>query len=98
MFFRTRIPPEMQGRVYSARNSMQFFTIPVGFFLGGLLVDSVFEPFMAVQSADSIFVRIFGSEKGSGAAFLFFVIGIAGVLVCLIFRRNKHIRELDLKD
>ncbi|MCH5349531.1 MAG: MFS transporter [Oscillospiraceae bacterium] len=98
VIFRTRIPPEMQGRVYSARNTMQFFTIPVGFFLGGLLVDNVFEPFMAAQSVDSIFVRIFGSEKGSGAAFLFFVIGIAGVLVCLIFRRNKHIRGLDTKD
>ena len=75
--------------------SMQFFTIPLGFFLGGLLVDKVFEPFMAWQSVDSIFVRIFGSGKGSGAAFLFFVIGIAGVLVCLIFRRNKHILGLE---
>ena len=98
VIFRTKIPTEMQGRVYSARNSMQFFTIPLGFFLGGLLVDKVFEPFMADQSAESIFVRIFGSEKGSGAAFLFFVIGIAGVLVCLIFRRNKHIRGLETKE
>ena len=77
---------------------MQFFTIPVGFFLGGLLVDKVFEPFMANQSGESIFVRIFGSEKGSGAAFLFVGIGIAGVLVCLIFRRNKHIRGLETKE
>lgn len=98
VIFRTKIPAEMQGRVYSARNSMQFFTIPMGFFLGGLLVDKVFEPFMAEQPAESIFVRIFGSEKGSGAAFLFFVIGIAGVLVCLIFRRNKHILGLEIKE
>ena len=26
--FRTHIPVEMQGRVYSARNTLQFFTIP----------------------------------------------------------------------
>lgn len=91
--FRTKIPAQMQGRVYSARNALQFFTIPVGYFLGGFLVDQVFEPFMAGVSADTVFARLFGTGKGSGAAFLFLVIGFAGVAVCLIFRRNKHIRE-----
>ena len=44
VLFRTKIPIEMQGRVYSARNTLQFFTIPVGYFCGGILVDRVFEP------------------------------------------------------
>lgn len=87
VIFRSEIPTEMQGRVYSARNTLQFFTIPMGFFLGGILVDKVFEPLMAKLSADSLAVTVFGSEKGSGAALLFFVIGFAGVAVCLIFRR-----------
>lgn len=91
--FRTKIPAQMQGRVYSARNALQFFTIPIGYFLGGFLVDQVFEPFMAGVSADTVFAHLFGTGKGSGAAFLFLVIGFAGVAVCLIFRRNKHIRE-----
>lgn len=30
VLFRTRIPVEMQGRVYAARNSLQFFTIRLG--------------------------------------------------------------------
>lgn len=87
VIFRSGIPPEMQGRVYSARNTLQFFTIPAGFFLGGLLVDKVFEPLIAGLPADSLAVTVFGSEKGAGAALLFFVIGIAGVAVCLVFRR-----------
>lgn len=94
--FRTKIPAQMQGRVYSARNALQFFTIPVGYFLGGFLVDQVFEPFMAGVSADTVFARLFGTGKGSGAAFLFLVIGFAGMAVCLIFRRNKHIREFKM--
>ena len=77
------------------RNSFQFFTIPVGYFLGGLLVDEIFEPVMAVQGAGSILVRLFGAGKGSGAAFLFFVIAFAGIAVCLYFRRDKHIWELE---
>ena len=92
---RLHIPENMQGRVYSVRNSLQFFTIPVGYLLGGILVDQVFEPIMAKQGLDSLLVRVFGSGKGSGAAFLFFVIAFAGVAVCLFFRRDKHLWELD---
>ncbi len=85
VIYRSSIPLEMQGRVYSCRNTLQFFTIPIGFLLGGLLVDKVFEPLMAAQSANSPLVAVFGETKGSGAAMLFAIIGVAGVLVCLIF-------------
>lgn len=92
---RLHVPEQMQGRVYSVRNSLQFFTIPIGYFLGGLLVDQVFEPVMALQHEDSILTKMFGSGKGSGAAFLFFVIAFAGIGVCLYFRRNKDIWALE---
>lgn len=85
VIFRNTIPLPMQGRVYACRNTLQFFTIPIGFLLGGLLVDKVFEPLMAAQAANSILTVLFGGNKGAGAALLFFIIGIAGVLVCLIF-------------
>ncbi len=94
VIFRTKIPVEMQGRVYSARNTLQFFTIPLGYLLGGALVDNVFEPFMEKVPKDSLLTALFGCQKGSGAALLFFVIGAAGVAVCLIFRRIKAIRDL----
>ena len=61
------------------RNTLQFFTIPIGYFLGGFLVDKVFEPFMASQSAASIFVTLFGQGKGAGAAFLFLWLGFIGL-------------------
>ncbi len=85
VIYRSSIPLEMQGRVYSCRNTLQFFTIPIGFLLGGVLVDKVFEPLMAAQSANSPLVAVFGETKGAGAAMLFAIIGVAGVLVCLIF-------------
>lgn len=94
VILRTNIPTEMQGRVYSARNTLQFFTIPVGYFLGGLLTDSVFEPFMSDKTG-TLLNLLFGTGKGSGAALLFFVIGIAGVAVCLIFPKIRHIKEME---
>lgn len=78
-----------------ARNTLQFFTIPVGYFLGGILVERVFEPFMAAQSPDSVLSAIFGSGKGSGAALLFLILAVTGVLVCILFRKDPHIWDLE---
>ena len=95
VLFRSRIPLTMQGRVYSARNTLQFFTIPVGYLLGGLLVDRVFEPLMASQQPGNLLAVMFGTGKGSGAAALFCLLGILGVATCLVFRRDRHIWELE---
>ena len=95
---RLHIPTEMQGRVYAARNTFQFFTIPVGYLLGGVLVDRVFEPLMASQGAQSLLVMVFGAGKGSGAAFLFFALGVFGALSCLPFRADPAIWRLEAEE
>lgn len=91
---RSTIPVEMQGRVYACRNTLQFFTIPIGFFLGGLLVDEVCEPIMARNIP--WLTGLFGSGKGSGAAMVMFLLGIAGVAICLGFGqrlKRYHLEE-----
>lgn len=95
VLLRTRIPVGMQGRVYAARNTLQFFTIPLGYLAGGFLVDSVFEPFMAAPPAGSLWTTLFGAGKGAGAALLFLVIGFLGMLTCLVFRRSRSIWDLE---
>jgi len=92
---RTSIPVNMQGRVYSCRNTLQFFTIPLGYFLGGALVDRVFEPLMAAQAAGSVLTSVFGSGKGSGASVLFALIGLAGVAVVGLFALDREIWKLE---
>lgn len=85
VILRTTIPIEIQGRVYSCRNTLQFFTIPIGTFIGGFMVDQFCEPFMASASAGGLFTSLFGSGKGSGAAMMMFILGVIGTVVCLIF-------------
>lgn len=87
VILRTTIPVDMQGRVYSCRNTLQFFTIPVGFLLGGWLVDRVWEPMMSDIHANHWLACLFGNGKGSGAAVMMFVIGLAGAVICIIFGR-----------
>ena len=87
VIIRNSVPVDLQGRVYACRNTLQFFTIPIGLALGGFLVDEICEPFMAVQPSSSLPTLLFGSGKGSGAALMMFVLGISGSLFCLIYGR-----------
>lgn len=87
VILRTTIPVEMQGRVYSCRNSLQFFTIPLGFFFGGWMVDTICEPVMAGVPADGLAALLFGAGKGSGAAVMMLILGILGTGICLVFGR-----------
>ena len=84
---RSSIPAEMQGRVYACRNSLQFFTIPLGQLWGGWMVDEVFCPLIAEQNGNGVLVRLFGADKSGGAALMIFVLGILGLGICLYFHR-----------
>lgn len=84
VILRSTIPVELQGRVYACRNTLQFFTIPIGLFLGGFMVDHVCEPLMFALGDSSILKTLFGTGKGSGAAFMLFILGVSGSIFCII--------------
>lgn len=84
VIMRNTIPVELQGRVYACRNTLQFFTIPIGLAVGGFMVDYVCEPFMASSRSGQWLNMLFGSGKGSGAALMMFLLGVAGTLLCLV--------------
>lgn len=84
----------LYGRVYACRNTLQFFTIPIGLFLGGLFVDRICEPFMASKSDSTFWTLLFGTGKGAGAALMMGVLGVTGVVLCItsgqIMKRYKY--------
>lgn len=88
VILRSTIPVELQGRVYACRNTLQFFTIPIGLFLGGFMVDRVCEPFMGKYGDLSILRTLFGIGKGSGAALMMFILGVSGSSICIIAGRK----------
>lgn len=88
VILRKTIPVELQGRVYACRNTFQFFTIPIGLFLGGFMVDNVCEPLMTTYGDLSILTSLFGAGKGSGAALMMFILGVSGSLICIITGRK----------
>ncbi len=84
VILRTSIPVELQGRVYACRNTLQFFTIPIGLFFGGFMVDHVCEPFMRIYGDWPILRTLFGAGKGSGAALMMLILGVSGSSVCIL--------------
>lgn len=78
VIMRSAIPVEMQGRVYSCRNTLQFFTIPIGLLIGGAMADKVCDPI--IQRGG-----ILGGIFPTGSALMMFILGIAGTVHCLVF-------------
>lgn len=93
---REAVPVEMQGRVFSVKGMISQVLMPVGYFLGALLADNVFEPFMEGNGAtQDFFKKIVGSGSGSGMALMFVITGLIGLIVCFILQKNKHIKALN---
>ena len=99
ILMRERVPLEMQGRVFSAKSTLQNFTIPPALLLGGLLADTVFEPFMGTDlPAQRVLSGLFGTGKGAGIGLMFFAVGLAGMAVSFTRLRKPGYRELDRKE
>jgi len=89
---RLSIPLHLQGRIFSARDTIQNIAIPLGLYLGGLLADHVFEPLMDAPGALS---PLFGSGDGAGIALIFFLAGMAGFVLSIICLIRNPCSELD---
>ena len=93
---REQVPPEMQGRVFSAKDTLQNCTIPLALFLGGILADYAAEPFMSSDSpAQKLLSYFFGAGSGAGIAVMFFFVGSLGVCISLSRLKKPVYNELN---
>lgn len=94
---RTKTSLNYHGRVFAAHGTFLYFARLIGYLIGGILADKVFEPFMNTPSFwQNIFSKLVGEGTGSGIALIFCFLGFAGFIGCLFFRFNKDLRGLDL--
>lgn len=91
-----KVPEAIQGRVFAARNVLQFCTIPFGILLGGYLADHVFEPLMSSGIGIADFLgKVVGTGAGSGMAVMFLCTGICGFFMSIAALSNKEIQKLN---
>jgi MFS family permease len=96
VIMRTRVPLQLQGRVFSARDTLQYCTIPLGYLFGGVLADYIFEPMMQANTfLQDIFAPLVGMGDGSGIAVMFLFTGITGTIISISGLFDKKMRTLD---
>ncbi len=83
--WQAKVAPDLQGRVFSARRLIAWFTQPVAPLIAGLLADKWLEPSMTsgTTALASIFGSWVGTGPGSGMALLFIFAGMGPILVGL---------------
>ena len=96
---RVRIPIELQGRVFSARNTIQYLFLPIGIFLSGFLNDFVFYPIIKDNSLLLENLSFLGENSQEiSVALLYIFIGFLGIIGSIIFRNNKNFKNLNKID
>ncbi len=94
--WQSKVPPDIQGKVFSARFMMALVMTPFGTLVGGVLADYVFEPFMLGGSTTAKWASVIvGTGPGAGMGLMFIISGVLGTLVALVAYSVKHIREIE---
>ena len=80
--WQSKVAPDVQGRVFSARRLIAWLTNPISPIIAGTMADFVLEPHMRTTSALSeTFGWLVGTGPGAGMGLLIFICGILGALV-----------------
>jgi MFS transporter, DHA3 family, macrolide efflux protein len=94
--WQAKVPPALQGRVFSVQVMLQRASLPVGYLAAGPLADHVFEPAMAAGGALApIFGRLVGTGTGAGMALMFAGTAILGTTMCLIGYACRAVRQVE---
>lgn len=82
--WQSKVAPDLQGRVFSARRLIAWFTNPITPIIAGTMADFVLEPAMRTQSnLATTFGWLVGVGPGTGMSLLMFLCGIGGLLIGL---------------
>jgi MFS family permease len=80
--WQAKVAPDLQGRVFSARRLIAWFTNPISPIIAGVSADFVLEPAMRTASGlSSVFGGVFGIGPGAGMGLLVSLCGLATMVV-----------------
>ena len=104
--WQAKVPPDIQGRVFSTRRLIAWFASPIAHLLAGPLADNLMEPAMAPNGKLApIFSWLVGTGTGAGISLMLFFTGlmmgftsIAGYLFSTIRRVEKLLPDHDEQD
>ncbi|MGB8506881.1 MAG: MFS transporter [Pyrinomonadaceae bacterium] len=99
--WQSKIPPDVQGRVFAVRRMLAWSSLPLAYVLAGPLADNLFEPWLADGGFLAASVgSVIGTGPGRGIAFLFIILGLLTLLMVGVGYLYSRLRLLEdeLKD
>ncbi|MBN1486090.1 MAG: MFS transporter [Anaerolineae bacterium] len=94
--WQSKVPPDIQGRVFSVRRLIAQFPSSFAMLVVGPLADYVFEPAMMPGGRlTQVFGPLIGTGPGAGMALLIFIGGILGALIGLAGYLNPMVRNAE---
>jgi hypothetical protein len=94
--WQAKVSPDIQGRVFSARRLIAWFTQPIAPIIAGTVADFILEPAMTTSTKLSgLFGPIFGTGAGAGMGLLMFFSGIGASFVGLSGYFIRPIRDVE---
>jgi DHA3 family macrolide efflux protein-like MFS transporter len=83
--WQAKVAPDVQGRVFSARRLIAWFTNPISPIMAGTLADFVLEPAMKTDSVlASVFGGLVGTGSGAGMGLLMVICGVLSSMIGLV--------------
>jgi hypothetical protein len=90
------VPPDLQGRVFSASDFISQAMLPFTPLLAGYFGDRMFEPAMGTGGAlANMFGWLVGTGPGSGFGLLILLCGVGGALIGLAGYLIPSLRNID---
>ncbi len=93
--WQSKVPPELQGRVFSIRQVSAIAASPVAFLAAGALADGFFEPLM-LEPPD-LLAGVIGSGPGRGIGLMFVLAGLFAIGVVVAALNHPRIRNLEIE-
>jgi DHA3 family macrolide efflux protein-like MFS transporter len=94
--WQSKVPPDLQGRVFSARMLIAWMTNPISPLIAGTLADYVLEPSMRASGGlASTFGWLVSPGPGAGMGLLIFLSSLGGILAGLTGYFVRHIRHAE---
>jgi MFS family permease len=95
--WQAKVPPDLQGKVFSIRRLIAWFVTPLAMLIAGPLSDKILEP--AMQDPQSVIATatgwFMGTGPGRGMALLFVIGGCLAALVGICGYVFRNLREVD---
>lgn len=94
--WQAKVPPDIQGKVFSSRRLIAWIANPVATLIAGPLVDRWLTPAMMPQgSLAGVFGPVVGTGPGAGIALLLVVTGAMGMGVGLLAYLSPAVRQAE---